>query len=170
LHQILQSDGAAVSAKRCVARAQALGEPFPIQLGRGLEILSSRYDGTLGESGRRRWRFPRRHRQKSRNDLIFTFFFLKLCSRVRFEFDPDKSQANKLKHGIDFPEATELWNDPNAIESPSDYPGEERIVRIGKIGEKFWTAIFTYRPQSVIRIISVRRGRANERKRYEDFT
>jgi uncharacterized protein len=95
---------------------------------------------------------PRRHRQKSRNDLIFTPFFLKLCSRVQFEFDP------------------ELWNDPNAIESPSDYPGEERIVRIGKIGEKFWTAIFTYRPQSVIRIISVRRGRANERKRYEDFT
>jgi len=88
---------------------------------------------------------------------------------VEFEFDPEKSQANKVKHGIDFQEAKELRNDPNAIESRSDYPGEERIIRIGKIGEKFWTAIFTYR-SSVIRIISVRSGRENERKRYEDFT
>jgi uncharacterized protein len=35
---------------------------------------------------------------------------------VDFEFDPQKSQFNKLKHGIDFEEAQGLWNDPNAIE------------------------------------------------------
>ncbi len=88
---------------------------------------------------------------------------------MEFEFDPAKNQINKVKHGIDFEKAKELWNDPNAIEIASDYPGEERIARIGKIGEKFWTAIFTYR-SSVIRIISVRRAHGNEQKRYEDFT
>jgi uncharacterized protein len=88
---------------------------------------------------------------------------------VEFEFDPKKSQANKAKHGIDFEAAKELWNDPNAIETPSDYPGEQRIARIGKIGGKFWTAIFTYR-SSHIRIISVRRGHDNEQKRYEELT
>ena len=28
-----------------------------------------------------------------------------------FEFDPEKSDVNKRKHGIDFNEAQVLWND-----------------------------------------------------------
>jgi uncharacterized DUF497 family protein len=39
---------------------------------------------------------------------------------VEFEFDPEKNQINQAKHRIDFEEAKELWNDPNAIETPSD--------------------------------------------------
>jgi uncharacterized DUF497 family protein len=35
-----------------------------------------------------------------------------------FEFDPDKSKSNKQKHGIDFYEAQEIWNDPGFIEIP----------------------------------------------------
>jgi uncharacterized DUF497 family protein len=37
---------------------------------------------------------------------------------VEFEFDPDKSESNKRKHGIDFHEAQELWDDPDFIEIP----------------------------------------------------
>jgi uncharacterized protein len=35
--------------------------------------------------------------------------------RSMFEFDPLKSETNKIKHGIDFEESTKLWNDPNRI-------------------------------------------------------
>jgi uncharacterized DUF497 family protein len=47
-----------------------------------------------------------------------------------------------------------------------EYPGEERILRIGKIENRLWTAILTHRGNN-IRIISVRRARQNETRRYE---
>jgi uncharacterized DUF497 family protein len=39
-------------------------------------------------------------------------------------------------------------------------------LRIGKIESRLWTAIFTHRGSN-IRIISVRRARQNETRRYE---
>ena len=50
---------------------------------------------------------------------------------------------------------------------PLPYVEEERHAVIGKIGEKIWTAIITFRGEN-IRIISVRRSRDNERKFYEN--
>jgi uncharacterized DUF497 family protein len=88
---------------------------------------------------------------------------------VEFEFDPEKSRKNKAKHRIDFQEPKNYGKTRARLKAISDYPGEQRIVRIGKIGSKIWTVIFTYR-SSVIRIISVRRAHNNEQKRYEDFT
>jgi uncharacterized DUF497 family protein len=70
------------------------------------------------------------------------------------------------RYGIDFEEARKLWDDIDAIETISNYPGEERILRIGKIESLLWTAIFTHRGNN-IRIISVRRARQNETRRYE---
>ena len=83
-----------------------------------------------------------------------------------FEFDFRKSHRNKLKHGIDFEEARKLWDDIDAIETVSSYPGEERMLRIGNIESRLWTAIFTHRGNN-IRIISVRRARQNETSRYQ---
>jgi uncharacterized DUF497 family protein len=34
---------------------------------------------------------------------------------VPFEYNLDKSRANLQKHGIDFEQAQELWNDAKAI-------------------------------------------------------
>jgi uncharacterized DUF497 family protein len=36
-----------------------------------------------------------------------------------FEFDELKNRANANKHGIDFDQAPELWNDPYLIEIPA---------------------------------------------------
>lgn len=83
-----------------------------------------------------------------------------------FDFDPNKSSSNKLKHKIDFEQAQELWNDPDAIEFKVKFPVEERYICIGRIENKYWTAIFTKRGE-IIRIISVRRSRDNERELYE---
>ena len=62
-------------------------------------------------------------------------------------------------------EAQKLWEDPNRIEIPAKYVDEPRYLLIGKIGEKCWSAIFTYRSNR-IRIISVRRARKNEKEIY----
>jgi len=37
---------------------------------------------------------------------------------MEFEFDVQKSESNKKKHGIDFNEAQALWDDPEVIEIP----------------------------------------------------
>ena len=82
-----------------------------------------------------------------------------------FEYDPDKSAANLVKHGIDFEHAKVLWNDDGRLEIASGGGLEQRWLAIGMIGDRHWTAIYTLREASV-RIISVRRSRANEVRDY----
>jgi uncharacterized protein len=86
---------------------------------------------------------------------------------MEFEFDPEKSAANRTKHGIDFVEAQALWSDPDRALAPARTSPEPRFVAIGKIGDRVWTAVFTWRGDRV-RIISVRRARKNEVERYEE--
>ncbi len=86
---------------------------------------------------------------------------------MRFEFDPEKSEANKAKHGIDFVEAQVLWDDPDRLQVSARTEGEPRVMLIGRIGEKHWSAIFTIRDE-LTRIISVRRSRAKEVEKYEE--
>ncbi len=84
-----------------------------------------------------------------------------------FEFDPDKSAANKAKYGIDFVEAQALWSDGDRLELPSrEGRTEERWLVIGQIADRRWTAIVTYRA-SVIRLISCRRARRSEERLYD---
>ena len=85
---------------------------------------------------------------------------------MEFEFDKRKSQINKKKHGIDFTEAQALWNDPDRIEIPAKTIDEEGFLLIGKISDKCWSAIITYRNEKA-RIISVRRSRKEEIDIYE---
>ena len=85
---------------------------------------------------------------------------------MNFEFDPKKSYANRNKHGIDFIEAQALWNDIDLLEVPARTIDEPRFLVIGKIGEKIWSGIITYRGEN-IRIISVRRARKEEVELYE---
>ncbi len=85
---------------------------------------------------------------------------------MNFEFDINKSKSNKKKHGIDFVEGQLLWSDPDLIEIPAKHIDEPRFVLIGKIDDKHWTAIITYREDN-IRIISIRRSRTEEVEIYE---
>jgi len=83
-----------------------------------------------------------------------------------FEFDGNKSDSNKRKHGIDFAEAQSLWNDPDLVEIPAKVVGEPRFLVIGMIERKHWSAVITYRDRK-IRLISVRRARPEEIEFYE---
>jgi hypothetical protein len=85
---------------------------------------------------------------------------------MEFEFDLTKSEGNKKKHGIDFEETQELWNDPDLIEIPVKTSDEPRFLVIGKISGKHWSGIITYRNET-IRIISARRSRKEEFDLYE---
>jgi uncharacterized DUF497 family protein len=85
---------------------------------------------------------------------------------MEFEFDPEKSDINKRKHGIDFVEAQTLWDDPDFIEIPVKASDETRFLVIGKISEKHWSGVITYRTEK-IRVISVRRSRKEEVDLYE---
>ena len=83
-----------------------------------------------------------------------------------FEWDPQKSIANKEKHGIDFTAAKRLWLDENRVEIHAPHPVEDRWILIGKEVDKVWTAIYTVRGNA-IRIISVRRSREKEVHLYD---
>jgi len=85
---------------------------------------------------------------------------------MRFEFDPSKSDANRVKHGIDFAKAQRLWSDPARVVIPSAYAQEARKLCVGRIGNEHWTAIFTERGEA-LRMISVRRSRKSEKDIYE---
>jgi hypothetical protein len=85
---------------------------------------------------------------------------------MSFEFDSRKSAVNKEKHGIDFLEAQELWDDPDVLQIPVKTSDEPRFLVIGKISETYWSGVITYRREK-IRIISVRRSRKEEVALYE---
>jgi uncharacterized DUF497 family protein len=84
-----------------------------------------------------------------------------------FEFDPATSDANRIKHGIDFVEAQALWNDDDRTAlRVVDYDGETRHLFVGTIAGRRSTAVVTRR-DSHVRIISVRRSRPSEAMAYD---
>jgi len=85
---------------------------------------------------------------------------------IPFEFDAAKSESNRTKHGIDFVVAQGLWNDPMLLEIPAKTDDEPRFLVIGQMSGKHWSAVITYR-EGNIRLISVRRARAEEVALYE---
>ncbi len=85
-----------------------------------------------------------------------------------FEFDEKKSVANKSKHGIDFIDGQNIWNDPERVEIPVREMDESRFMAIGLIRKEIWSAIYTFRNQNIC-IISVRKARDNEKEIYESL-
>lgn len=83
-----------------------------------------------------------------------------------FEFDQNKSGRNKVKHGIDFDEAQKLWHDDRLVEVPARTEDEPRFLVVGRIGDRYWSAVITCR-EDTIRIVSVRRSRDEEVALYE---
>lgn len=76
----------------------------------------------------------------------------------QFEFDAEKSESNQAKHGIDFVEAQEIWNDENRVEITVRSNIEQRYQLVGIARGVLWSVIWTNRNDAV-RIISVRRAR-----------
>ena len=75
-----------------------------------------------------------------------------------FDWDDAKAEANYRKHCVDFETASEVFDDPFAVErfdSLSPDHGEDRYLIIGMAGGRLLTVVYTERSE-VIRLISAR--------------
>ena len=88
---------------------------------------------------------------------------------MRLDWDERNRRGNLAKHGADFA-ATETfaWSDPVVIEDSRREYGETRFQAFGPIGGRLHSLIYTRRGDSV-RVISLRKANARERKRYEEI-
>ena len=85
------------------------------------------------------------------------------------KFEWSLQEPNKFeKRGIDFDQAQAIWDDEDYIEIPAKTSDELRWIVIGKIDDKCWSAVVTYRGD-YIRIISVRRTLDEEIELYESL-
>ena len=89
---------------------------------------------------------------------------------MRFEWDPQKDQVNRRKHGVRFAEARTVFNDPLelTIPDPDHSTGESRFLSVGVSAEnRLLLVSYVERSGERIRIISARSATPRERKQYE---
>ena len=85
-----------------------------------------------------------------------------------FEWDKEKNEINKAKHGISFEIAAKVFEDPRYIElyDAEHSIDEDRYIAIGLVEEVLFV-VFTERKQN-IRLISARLATNLERRYYYD--
>jgi uncharacterized DUF497 family protein len=89
---------------------------------------------------------------------------------VKIEFDPNKDEINRAKHGISLTVAANMDLETALIEPDQRYPyGEARFQAIGSISGRLHLLAFTTRGDTV-RAISLRKANSRERKRYGQKT
>jgi len=92
-----------------------------------------------------------------------------IMGTICFEWDYNKNQINKIKHGLSFEEAREVFEDDNAIlfDDPDHSIGEERFLIIGMVEtSKICIVSHCYRNNDTIRIISAREATKKEKETY----
>lgn len=87
---------------------------------------------------------------------------------MEFGFDEAKRLANIAKHDLDFRDADLVFAGPILLGAARALDGEQRWLAVGMIENVYVTIIFTWRGE-VIRLISMRKARRNERARYQDL-
>ena len=91
---------------------------------------------------------------------------------LRFEWDPNKNEINKKKHGLSFEAAKEVFYDEFAIlfDDPDHSIEEDRFLIIGSIkSQKICIVSHCYRDnENCIRIISARQATKTEQRIYLD--
>ena len=90
---------------------------------------------------------------------------------LRFEWDPNKNEVNKTKHGLSFETAKEVFYDEFAIlfDDPDHSIDEDRFLIIGSIKtEQICIVSHCYRDDDLIRIISARKATKAEKQVYQE--
>ncbi|MFN8439732.1 MAG: BrnT family toxin [Caldilineaceae bacterium] len=88
---------------------------------------------------------------------------------IEFEWDDNKDQINRQKHGVSFEVAKQIFDDPRALpfEDIEHSQKEARYKMIGLSRAGLLLVSFTYRKRRV-RIISARRANAHLQRMYEN--
>lgn len=94
-------------------------------------------------------------------------------SELRFEWDEQKAESNKQKHGVTFKEAQTVFYDENArlIYDPEHSVEEDRYILLGVSSSlRLLLVCHLYKENDeLIRIISARKATKNERQQYFGF-
>lgn len=89
---------------------------------------------------------------------------------LSFEWDDNKNQINKQKHGVSFEEAKTVFFDEEALlkDDPDHSETEDRFILLGvSVETNVLVVVHCYRAEdTVIRIISARKATKNEEKQY----
>jgi len=89
---------------------------------------------------------------------------------MEFEWNPDKAELNRQKHGISFEEAATVFGDSLSVTfpDPDHSVGESRYVIIGisRFGQLLIVSHTDRRAK--VRIISARKATRQERRFYEE--
>ena len=86
-----------------------------------------------------------------------------------FEWDDAKAAANLAKHKVSFEQARDAFDDIFAVEYDDDRAdyGEDRMVRLGMVGNRLLAVVYTLRSEKV-RIITAREAEPHERRHYHE--
>ena len=89
-----------------------------------------------------------------------------IVEEYHVEWDDEKNEINKKKHGISFETAAEVFLDENRIDDYDEFHSdfEDRIKVIGMVGE-ILTVIYTERSEKY-RLISARKANKKEKRDY----
>ena len=99
--------------------------------------------------------------------------YIVVMEGLTFDWDPDKAQHNKSKHGVSFEEAETVFFDENArlIYDPDHSESEDRFLLLGlSASMRLVVVSHTYRAEeTVIRIISARKATKPEQRQYTAY-
>jgi len=84
-------------------------------------------------------------------------------------WDPEESQSNRTKHGIDFEEAATVFRDPLLLVLPDleHSQEEERWIALGQSIRQLLLVVVHTDDERTIRLISARQATPRERRLYE---
>ncbi|TCT23762.1 BrnT family toxin [Thiobaca trueperi] len=87
---------------------------------------------------------------------------------IDFEWDENKRQANRRKHGVDFADAVECFYDSFSKVIPDpDHHAEHRYVLVGiDTSGRLLVVVYSQPDDTTIRIISARAATPSERRTF----
>ena len=89
---------------------------------------------------------------------------------MEFTWDEAKNRKNLAKHGFDFTTAVHVFDDPYLVtEQDREVDGEARWQTIGMVAGTHIVLVVhaTYEEEGLIEIISARKAKPHERRKYE---
>ena|ERR1017187_5367857 len=88
-------------------------------------------------------------------------------NELEFEWDKAKARINLQKHGVSFLTAAAVFSNERLerIDDREDY-GEVRWIALGRVGIEVYRVVFTWRSESLIRIVSAQRASKDEQEIY----
>ena len=90
---------------------------------------------------------------------------------IEFEWDATKAESNLRKHGVPFPYATGVFDDPQRRDHPDTRRryGEQRRIVVGMIEDRVYVVAYTWR-HTRIRLISARKANDRESRAYHTLS